>query len=126
MGTNLHAAFAKILDVAVEGNVPVEEMPKILLILSDMQFDACVTHDDSAIKMIRRKYEDAGYTVPQVVFWNLNSHDNVPVKYNAKGTALVSGFSPSIMTSVLAADMDDFTPEAIMLQTIMNPRYDIG
>jgi hypothetical protein len=91
-----------------------------------MQFDACVTHDDSAIKMIRRKYEDAGYTVPQVVFWNLNSHDNVPVKYNAKGAALVSGFSPSIMTSVLAADMDDFTPQAIMLQTIMNPRYDIG
>jgi hypothetical protein len=126
MGTNLHAAFAKILDVAVEGNVPVEEMPKILLILSDMQFDACVTHDDSAIKMICRKYEDAGYTVPQVVFWNLNSHDNVPVKYNAKGAALVSGFSPSIMTSVLAADMDDFTPQAIMLQTIMNPRYDIG
>ena len=126
MGTNLHAAFAKILDVAVEGNVPVEEMPQILLILSDMQFDDCVTHDDSAIKMIRRKYEDAGYTVPQVVFWNLNSHDNVPVKYNAKGAALVSGFSPSIMTSVLAADMDDFTPQAIMLQTIMNPRYDIG
>jgi hypothetical protein len=47
----------------------------------------------------------------------------VPVKYNAKGAALVSGFSPSIMTSVLAADMDDFTPHAIMLQTIMNDRY---
>jgi hypothetical protein len=73
--------------------------------------------------MIHRKYEEAGYTVPQVVFWNLNSHDNVPVKYNEKGAALVSGFSPSIMTSILAADMEDFTPRAIMLQTIMNDRY---
>jgi hypothetical protein len=126
MSTNLNAAFEKILDVAVKGNVPVEEMPQILLILSDMQFDACVKHDDSAIQMIHRNYEEAGYTVPQVVFWNLNSHDNVPVKYNAKGAALVSGFSPSIMTSVLAADMEDFTPTAIMLQTIMNPRYDVG
>jgi hypothetical protein len=126
MSTDLNAAFEKILDVAVKGNVPVEEMPQILLILSDMQFDACVKHDDSAIQMIHRKYEEAGYTIPQVVFWNLNSHDNVPVKYNAKGAALVSGFSPSIMTSVLAADMEDFTPTAIMLQTIMNPRYDVG
>jgi hypothetical protein len=126
MSTDLNAAFEKILDVAVKGNVPVEEMPQILLILSDMQFDACVKHDDSAIQMIYRKYEEAGYTVPQVVFWNLNSHDNVPVKYNAKGAALVSGFSPSIMTSILAADMEDFTPHAIMLQTIMNPRYDVG
>ena len=126
MSTDLNAAFEKILDVSVKGNVPVEEMPQILLILSDMQFDACVKHDDSAIQMIHRKYEDAGYTVPQVVFWNLNSHDNVPVKYNAKGAALVSGFSPSIMTSILAADMEDFTPTAIMLQTIMNPRYDVG
>ena len=123
MSTDLNAAFEKILDVAVKGNVPVEEMPQILLILSDMQFDACVKHDDSAIQMIYRKYEEAGYTVPQVVFWNLNSHDNVPVKYNAKGAALVSGFSPSIMTSILAADMEDFTPRAIMLQTIMNDRY---
>jgi hypothetical protein len=47
----------------------------------------------------------------------------VPVKYNEKGAALVSGFSPSIMTSILAADMEDFTPRAIMLQTIMNDRY---
>ena len=123
MSTDLNAAFEKILDVSVKGNVPVEEMPQILLILSDMQFDACVKHDDSAIQMIHRKYEDAGYTVPQVVFWNLNSHDNVPVKYNEKGAALVSGFSPSIMTSILAADMEDFTPRAIMLQTIMNDRY---
>jgi len=36
----------------------------------------------------------------------------------------VSGFSPTIMKSVLAADLEEFTPEAIMLKTIMSPRYD--
>jgi hypothetical protein len=123
MNTNLHAAFTKILDVAVKGNVPQEEMPGILLILSDMQFDSCVEHDDSAIQMIHRKYEEAGYNVPQVVFWNINSHSNVPVKYDQNGTALVSGFSPSIVKGVLSADLDDFTPQSIMLKVIMDDRY---
>jgi hypothetical protein len=124
MNTNLNLAIQKILDVAVTGNVPAEEMPKALLILSDMQFDVCTRHDDSAMQMIERKYADAGYTVPQIVFWNLNASDNVPVKFDKKGAALVSGFSPTIMKSVLAADLEEFTPEAIMLKTIMSPRYD--
>jgi hypothetical protein len=99
-------------------------MPSALLILSDMQFDQCTTHDDSAMEMIARKYVEAGYNVPNIVFWNLNAHDNVPVKYDTRGAALVSGFSPSIVKAVLQAEMDDFTPESIMLQTIMSPRYD--
>ena len=125
MNTNLHAAMKKILDVAVKGNVPQEEMPEVLLILSDMQFDQCTRHDDTAMQMIERKFTDAGYEVPKVVFWNLNAADNAPVKFDKNDTALVSGFSPAIMKAVLAADIENFTPEAIMLQTIMNPRYDI-
>ena len=124
MNTNLHKAVQKILNVAIEGNVPQEEMPSVLLILSDMQFDACARFDDSAMQMIARKYADAGYTMPNIVFWNLNAVDNVPVKWDERGAALVSGFSPSIVKSVLKADLDNFTPEAIMLQTIMSERYD--
>lgn len=123
MSTDLHAAFKKILDVAVKGKVPQEEMPSTLLILSDMQFNSCVTHDDSAIEMIRRKYEAAGYDIPNVVFWNLNAKDNVPVKFNEQGTALVSGFSPSILTAILSNDMEQFTPRGVMLKAIMKDRY---
>jgi len=126
MNTNLHAAMDKILETAVEGNVPQEEMPAMLLILSDMQFDQCARYDDTAMKMIERKFSDAGYVVPQIVFWNLNASDNVPVQANKKGAALVSGFSPSIVKAILAAEMDDFTPEGIMLKTVMNPRYDVN
>lgn len=123
MNTNLHAAFQKILDVAVKGNVPQEEMPQTLMIMSDMQFDQCVSFDDSAIQMIRRKYEAAGYTMPNVIFWNIMARDNAPVKFNESGVALVSGFSPSVMKSVLSGDMDDMTPHSIMMKTIMNERY---
>ena len=125
MNTNLVAAMKKILDVAVKGNVPQSDMPKMLLILSDMQFDSCVQHDDSAMEMIERKYADAGYTAPQVVFWNLNSSGNVPVKADKSGAALVSGFSPSIMKALLSADLDSFTPEGIMMKTVMVDRYNL-
>jgi len=122
MSTNLHAALDKILSVATQARVPVSEMPAMLLILSDMQFNQCVEHDARALDMIRRKYEAAGYAMPRVVFWNLNAHDNVPVRFDEQGTALISGFSPSIMRAVLA-DVDSFTPESIMLQAVMIDRY---
>jgi hypothetical protein len=125
MNTDLVKAMDKILSVAVKGNVPQEDMPASLLILSDMQFDQCAKYDDSAMQMIRRKFEAAGYTVPNIVFWNLNASDNVPVKYDTRGAALVSGFSPSIVKAVLAADASQFTPEGIMMKTIMVPRYDL-
>jgi len=123
MSTNLHAAFEKILSVAVKGNAPQEDMTAMVLILSDMQFNQCVKHDDSAMEMIERKFEAAGYTVPKVVFWNLNASDNVPVKSDKSGAALVSGFSPAIMASLLGADAEQFTPEGIMLKTVMSDRY---
>jgi hypothetical protein len=125
MSTDLHKAMDKILDVAVKGGVPQEEMPNMLLILSDMQFNACTRMDHSAMEMIRHKYEVAGYKAPAIVFWNINAADNVPVKHDASGVALVSGFSPSIVKSVLSADMDQFTPEGIMMKTIMSDRYAI-
>jgi len=122
MNTDLHKALNKILNVAKDGNVPQEEMPQMLLILSDMQFDHCVTHDDSAIEMIARKYADAGYDMPKVVFWNLNaSFGNQPVKFDTSGVALVSGFSPTLIKNLI--QVEKFSPEAVMLDTIMNERY---
>lgn len=125
MHTDLVKAMDKILRVAKEGCVPQEEMPEMLLIMSDMQFDQCARFDDSAMQMIARKYEAAGYEMPKIVFWNLNAADNVPVKYDAREVALVSGFSPSIMKAVLSADVDQFTPEAIMWKAIGNERYSV-
>jgi hypothetical protein len=123
MSTDLHAAFDEILRVSISNNVAREDMPKILLIMSDMQFNCCRGYDDRAIQMIRRKYNDADYEMPAVVFWNINAHENVPVRFDEKGTALVSGFSPAIMKAVLAADMDAMTPEAVMKKAVMSDRY---
>lgn len=125
MTTNLHAAFDNVLTVAMNKGVPQSEMPSMILILSDMQFDRCVSRDDTAMTMLESKYRAAGYEMPSVVFWNLNSSSNVPVKADKSGAALVSGFSPAILTALLAADMSSFTPTGIMLSAIMNDRYTI-
>lgn len=124
MSTDLHAALDKVLNTAVQGNVPQEEMPNMLLILSDMQFNQCIRFDDSAYQMIKRKYEQAGYQMPAIVFWNINAKDNVPVRHDASGVALVSGFSPAIVKAVIGADMNEFTPFGIMISAIGNSRYD--
>lgn len=121
--TNLHSVFELILSHARRNGVPASDMPEMVVIFSDMQFNHCAAYDDSAFAMIRRKYEDAGYEMPSIVFWNLRDAGNKPVKFNEQGVALASGFSPSLMKSILAADTERFTPEAIMLATIGNDRY---
>lgn len=124
--TNLEAAFKEILRVAKSNSVSQTDMPNTLLILSDMQFDqACRGNDNRALDMIKDQYIEAGYEIPNVVFWNLNAKDNVPVKFDERGTALVSGFSPSIMKAVLSADMSEMTPIGIMSKAISDERYAI-
>lgn len=125
MNTDIGRAMDKILSVAKNGNVPQNEMPEMLVIFSDMQFDHCARFDDSAMQMFKRKFEAAGYVMPQIVFWNLNAHSNVPVSSTESGVALVSGFSPAIMKALLSGNLEEFTPEAIMLKTVMSERYSI-
>jgi hypothetical protein len=127
MNTNLHAAFEEILRVAVKGKVAQADMPEMVLVLSDMQFDSCTRFDDSAQEMIKRKYAEAGYEVPMIVFWNLSLYgrDNTPVRFDDKGVCHVSGFSPAIMKSVLSVkELEDFTPFNVMAKTLMSDRYD--
>ena len=124
MNTNLVKAFEQMLYVAQNGKVDQSEMPEMVIIFSDMQFDSCVRFDDSAIEMIKRKYANAGYEMPKVVFWNLRATDNVPVKFNENGVALVSGFSPSILKAIVSNDFEQFSPVSIMNQAIAIDRYD--
>ena len=133
MNTDLQATFKLILDQAVKHNVPVSEMPTKVLILSDMEFDTALSSDwrgesvskwnPTAQEMIKGMYEEAGYKMPGIVYWNIQSRqDNVPTRFDEMGTALVSGFSPSIMKSILSCQ--DMTPYNMMMETIGSARYE--
>lgn len=121
MSTNLEAVFALVLKKAKKAALKEEDMPETLLILSDMQFDMCVNTDKTAMDMIKKQYKDAGYKLPRIVFWNLRAVDKSFPVQNKDGVAMVSGFSPSIMKNILQGK--DFSPEGIMLDTVMSERY---
>jgi hypothetical protein len=125
MNTNLMAAYELILKQAVLHNIQQNEMPTQILILSDMEFDEAASQtpwNPTAQEMITKLFSDAGYTVPNVVYWNLQSRNsNVPASFNETGTALISGFSPAIMTSLLNGS--NMTPYSIMMKTINSERY---
>ena len=130
MSTDLEATFKLILDQATKHKLSQDKMPNKILILSDMEFNAAVSSgwgrstewNPTAQQMIEKMYTEAGYKVPQIVYWNIQSRNGgVPVAFDKKGTALVSGFSPAIMTSLLGGDIE--SPQQIMDKTILSERY---
>lgn len=123
--TNIQACFELILKIAKKNDVPASEMPAYIIIFSDMQFNSCTDDaNETGYEMIKRKFAEAGYDLPKVVFWNLDGRNrDVPVTFNQAGVALVSGFAPSIMTAILAGGT--FTPVGIMMQAVGIDRYNV-
>ena len=117
--TNLLAAFDNILEKAIEYKLSESEMPKNILIISDMEFDECgrLTNYDA----VKSRYFMAGYKVPNIIFWNVNGRTrNIPITVNDQGVALISGASPSIVKAVLTGEI---SPIKIMLNVLNTERY---
>ena len=124
MSTDLEAVFNLILNQAKTYNIPQDKMPTKIMILSDMQFNQATRSDLGSQSMIESMYEVAGYKKPDIIYWNLNaSGDNFPVEFDKDGTALVSGFSPSILKPLLSGK--NMTPESIMMETVNDERYSL-
>jgi hypothetical protein len=122
--TNLQSAFDMILDTAKKNKIKQSDMPSVLYIVSDMEFDsACRGNTKTNFEVMQEKFEKAGYELPRVVWWNVDSrNDNFPIRADERGTALVSGCSPSILKSLLAAKA--FDPMSIVYDTVNSPRYE--
>ena len=124
MNTDIEATFDKILSSALSNDISEDDMPNMILILSDMEFDQAAgnSYTSTAMESIRAKYSAAGYELPNIVFWNLAARgSNFPVKFDELGTAMVSGFSPAILVHILSSGV--VSPEAIMNQVIDSERY---
>ena len=125
--TNIEAVFDLILTTAINGKMKQEEIPENILVISDMEFNRCVVGNNERpserlFTIIAKRYEDAGYKLPRVVFWNVNSRTGtIPVINNEMGVALVSGFTPAIAKMVLSNQTD---PYECLLATIRDKRYD--
>jgi len=115
MSTDFTKAYQHILDVATKHNVVPESMPSMLLVLSDMQFDESQSYG-THFNHMKEEYENAGYKLPKIVFWNLDAHFGTPAECSDDSVAMVSGFSPSIMKAILNAQ--EFTPMDVMTEAL--------
>ena len=124
--TNLEKAFDLVLNTGIKNELSNHDMPEIIVVLTDGQFDQMSDTKDSAFKMIKKKYKQAGYTMPKVVFWNLRvgyNTDQAQAKFDKEMVVEVSGFSPSIMTAILSNNLESFTPYNVMIETLKKDRY---
>ena len=116
--TDIVKVYDLILKVAKKGRVPKEEMIERILIISDMEFDACA-EGASTFEHYKSKFEKAGYELPEIVFWNVEArHAHLPVTMNEKGVKLVSGASANIFANVVSGDLKVITPYDFMLQML--------
>ena len=126
--TNIEKVFGLILQTAIQNNLTQEEMPKNILIISDMEFDNCVESNtgykpsQKLFKVIEGSYKSYGYKLPKLVFWNVCSRTGtIPLKENDLGVALVSGFSTNIAEMIMNDKLD---PLEILLDKLNTKRYD--
>ncbi len=121
--TNIQAVFDMILRVAVKNNVPQGDMPKKIFMISDMEFDDHnVGGRATNFEVIKRKFEQAEYEMPTLVFWNVNSaNKQTPVTMDQSGAYLISGSSPSVFKTVVSSK--SVTPFDMMLEVINSDRY---
>ncbi len=136
--TNLEAAFDLILRTAVQNKLSQKDMPKNLVIITDMEFDSCVIDNscESSVwgcygrttKMtfydaMKAKYESFGYKLPEITFWNVDARqDTFHTTKNQPHVRMVSGQATSVFKSLI--DGKTHTPYEFMLETLNVKRYE--
>ena len=121
--TNLEAVFELLLETAVDSLASQDELPSALYIISDMEFNRAVRNPDKSIyENARELFESFGYSLPAVVFINVNSwRMQAPVRMHQKGAALTSGMGVSTFREKFDGNM---TPMSHMLKVLMSKRYE--
>ena len=120
--TNLEAVFDLILRAAVEHHARQEELPAKLIILSDMEFNACVHNaSETNFNNAKKKFAAQGYRLPEIIFWNVASRNrHQPVTMDERGVALVSGVTPRLFSMIIGGAL---SPCALMLDVLESDRY---
>lgn len=123
--TNIEAAFDMLLNTAIKSHCRQSDLPKTIIVVSDMQFDAqCGRYGSSnatLMENIAYKWQRAGYDVPQLVYWNVQARGNNVIPMQAKdGITFVSGFSPVLFEQIMKGK----TGYDLMMDKLNSARYE--
>lgn len=123
--TNVESAFDLLLKTALENHCSQEEIPQNLIIISDMEFNSCVTSNDigrsndTLFEKIKKKWASYGYEMPHLIFWNVEARqNNIPIT-DSENVSYVSGMSPAIFESVMTGK----SGYDLMMDTLNSERY---
>ena len=121
--TNLEAAFNYILSNATYNNVSNEDMPKALVIISDMEIDRYMRgHGMGFIDTMKNKFASFGYDLPKLIFWNVEARNDTYIS-QSEDVINVSGQSPSTFKTFIGA-LNGKTGWDVMIETLNSKMYD--
>lgn len=123
MNTDLKAAFDKVLEIALEHDTPQEDMPKSIIVISDMEIDCCGKRKWTFYDQMVQQYKEHGYEIPNIIFWNVNSRQNVfHADHDRRGVQLCSGQSVTVFKQLLGCV--GCTPAEMIRKVIDAERYE--
>jgi hypothetical protein len=119
--TNLQSAFDAILKAAIASNATAEELPSVLYIISDMEFDQATRGNKKTnLEKAQEKFSDAGYELPHVVFWNVYARNvQMPATMYDDKVTLISGLSQSTFRYAV----ENKSPLELMFSVLNSERY---
>lgn len=121
--TDLEAAFDRVLGIALENETPAEDLPKSIIVISDMEIDFCGNREWTFYDRMAHKFREHGYEIPNIVFWNVDSrHDVFHADKSRKGVQLCSGQSATVFKQLMSCI--GLTPIEMMENVINSKRYD--
>lgn len=122
--TDLMKAFDYILNHAVQNHISPENMPKALIVISDMEIDHYFrpSMNWDFLQVLRKKFADCGYELPKLVLFNVEArHDTFLT--NSENVLFVSGQSASTFKQ-LCANLNGKTAWDLMIETLNDKMYD--
>lgn len=122
--TNLHKAFRLILKTAVDNKVAPDEMPKALVVISDMEIDPYFRYPSKLdfVETVKAEFKKFNYQCPKLVMWNVQARNDTFLSKN-EDVLFVSGQSPSVFRE-LCTNLDGKTSWDLMVETLSNKMYD--
>lgn len=123
--TNIEAAFDMLLNTAIKSHCRQSDLPKTIIVVSDMQFDAqrgrYGVSNATLMENIAYKWQRAGYQMPELVYWNVQARGNNVIPMQAKdGITFVSGFSPVLFEQIMKGK----TGYDLMMDKLNSERYE--
>ena len=108
--TNFAAVLDLILKVLKEGNLPQEDCPDSILIVSDMQVNQANRSGKTLVKDAQKRFADAGYKCPVLILWNVNASETTPATPYQEGVMCVSGYSENMLRMILDGSILSYQP----------------